>query len=67
MAETLPADVLQKMWAAPKAVDVPIITPDLLPQAHGILFGLPTRFGMIPSQMKAFFDSCGQLWMSGAL
>ncbi|KAF1792361.1 Flavoprotein-like domain [Phytophthora cactorum] len=28
---------------------------------------LPTRFGSLPSQMKAFFDSCGGLWAAGAL
>ena len=86
IAETLPQEVLEKMHAPPKAADVPIITPDELAKADGILFGIPTRcstfaiikllhklifnqnrFGMIPAQMKAFFDSCGQLWMSGAL
>ena len=29
--------------------------------------GMPTRFGMVPAQMKTFFDSCGQLWMTGGL
>ncbi len=28
----------------------------------GFIFGLPTRFGMMASQMKAFFDSTGALW-----
>lgn len=55
------------MHAPPKASDVPIITPDELAKADGILFGIPTRFGMLPAQMKAFFDSCGKLWYSGAL
>lgn len=50
------------MNAPSKAKDVPIITPSLLPEADGILFGMPTRFGMVPAQMKALFDACGQLW-----
>jgi hypothetical protein len=33
VAETLSEDVLQKMHAAPKATDVPIITPDQLAEA----------------------------------
>ena len=37
------------------------------PLLTGFIFGLPTRFGSIPAQMKAFFDACGQLWMAGAL
>jgi len=64
--ETLPAEVLEKMHAPPKP-DVPIITADELKEADGILFGVPTRFGMIPAQMKAFLDSTGGLWQSGAL
>ena len=55
------------MHAPPKAADVPVITPDDLKHADGILFGIPTRFGMVPAQIKAFFDACGQLWMTGAL
>ena len=67
IAETLPQEVLEKMHAPPKATDVPVITPDKLTEADGILFGIPTRFGMLPAQMKAFFDQCGQLWMKSAL
>ena len=40
---------------------------NLLNKKDGIIFGIPTRFGMVPAQMKTFFDSCGQLWLSGAL
>jgi len=55
------------MHAPPKATDVPVITAADLLKADGILFGIPTRFGMVPAQMKALMDSCGQLWMSGGL
>lgn len=67
VAETLPREVLDKMHAPPKDANVPVITPALMKEADGFLFGMSSRFGMMPAQMKAFFDSCGQLWMSGAL
>jgi len=66
VAETLPAEVLEKMHAPPKP-DVPVLDPKDLPEADGFIFGFPTRFGMMASQMKAFFDATGQLWQSGAL
>jgi multimeric flavodoxin WrbA len=55
------------MHAPPKASDVPIITANELPEADGFLFGVPTRFGTTPSQIKALFDACGKHWLSGAL
>lgn len=64
--ETLPAEVLAKMHAAPKAAH-PVITAAQLPEFDGFIFGTPTRFGMMAAQMKAFFDSTGGLWQSGAL
>ena len=33
----------------------------------GILVGAPTRFGRMPSQMAAFWDKAGGLWMTGKL
>jgi NAD(P)H dehydrogenase (quinone) len=32
-----------------------------------IVFGTPTRFGRMSSQMAAFLDQAGGLWMKGAL
>lgn len=64
--ETLPDDVLSKMHALPKQ-DVPIITPEDLKEADDILWGIPTRFGTLPTQMKSFMDATGGLWASGAL
>ncbi len=55
------------MHAPAKADDVPVITAADLPKADGILFGIPTRFGMVPAQIKSLMDSCGQLWMKGEL
>ncbi|KAI9503984.1 hypothetical protein GGI25_000865 [Coemansia spiralis] len=66
VAETLSDEVLAKMHAPPKA-DIPVITPDQLPEADGYLFGIPTRYGTAPAQFKAFLDSTGGLWSKQAL
>uniref|UniRef100_K3WM11 Flavodoxin-like domain-containing protein n=1 Tax=Globisporangium ultimum (strain ATCC 200006 / CBS 805.95 / DAOM BR144) TaxID=431595 RepID=K3WM11_GLOUD len=66
VAETLSDEVLTKMHAVPKK-DHPIATADVLKEADGILFGIPTRFGSMPAQVKALFDSTGGLWGTGAL
>ncbi|KAJ2806551.1 hypothetical protein H4R20_001643 [Coemansia guatemalensis] len=66
IAETLSEDVLEKMHAPPKT-DIPIITTDDLLKADGFLFGFPTRFGSLPAQVKAFFDSTGGVWKDKAL
>ncbi|DBA00085.1 TPA: hypothetical protein N0F65_000376 [Lagenidium giganteum] len=39
----------------------------LLKDVDGVLLGIPTRFGSMPAQMKAFMDQCGGLWKAGAL
>ncbi|GBG27392.1 Minor allergen Alt a 7 [Hondaea fermentalgiana] len=64
--ETLSEDVLGKMGAPPKSDD-PIATPEDLEQADGILFGIPTRFGMAAAQIKAFMDSTGSCWQKQSL
>ncbi|GJQ13894.1 hypothetical protein GpartN1_g5685.t1 [Galdieria partita] len=67
--ETLSEDVLKLMKAPPKPSD-PVFTFDkhsILAEADGVIFGFPTRFGMMCAQMKAVFDSFGHLWQSGAL
>ncbi|KAK6124025.1 hypothetical protein DH2020_042241 [Rehmannia glutinosa] len=58
-----------KLWqmGAPPKSDVPVITPNELVEADGIIFGFPTRFGMMAAQFKAFFDSTGGLWRTQAL
>lgn len=66
VAETLPAEVLEKMHAPPKA-DYPIIDPHTLDTADGFVFGFPTRFGMMCAQMKAFFDATGSHWQKQSL
>jgi len=64
--ETLPDDVLTKMYAPPKP-DYPVIQPADLANYEAFLFGIPARFGNWPAQFKSFWDASGQLWMSGAL
>ena len=49
--ETLPDDVLAKMYAPPKG-DYPVITKDMLPDYDGFLFGVSGRYGMVSAQMK---------------
>jgi NAD(P)H dehydrogenase (quinone) len=64
--ELLSDEILTKMHA-PAKPDVPVITTAQLTEADGFLFGIPTRFGTMPSQMKAFLDATGGLWASGGL
>ncbi len=45
----------------------PVATPDDLAGYDAVIFGTPTRFGMMASQMRGFLDQCGGLWMQGAL
>jgi NAD(P)H dehydrogenase (quinone) len=44
-----------------------VATVDELADYDAIIVGTPTRFGRISSQMAAFLDHAGGLWMSGAL
>ena len=64
--ETLSEDVL-KLLHAPAKPDYPVITPDVFATYDAFLLGIPTRFGNAPAQWKAFWDSTGGLWASGAL
>jgi NAD(P)H dehydrogenase (quinone) len=68
--ETLPDEVLTKMGAleAKKAwAHVPIIQANQLADADALIFGIPTRFGLVVAQMQTLFDATGQLWQKGAL
>ncbi|KAM0876223.1 hypothetical protein ACQ4PT_036315 [Festuca glaucescens] len=60
--ETLCEEELTKMGAPPKRDDVPVISPAELADADGLIFGFPTRFGMMPAQFKAFMDGTSELW-----
>ena len=45
----------------------PVATPDELANYDAIIFGAPTRFGMMAAQMRNFLDQTGGLWVKGAL
>ncbi|KAI9343020.1 NAD(P)H:quinone oxidoreductase, type IV [Pilaira anomala] len=64
--ETLPDSLLKKINAPPKP-DLPIITPEQLNDADGILFGFPTRFGSMPAQVKGLLDGTGAAFAKGTL
>ncbi|GAB4818616.1 hypothetical protein N2152v2_005662 [Parachlorella kessleri] len=68
VAETLPPNIVELMKAPPKPwPEIPVMEPNKLPEYDGFLFGIPTRFGMMPAQMKALFDATGGLWVKGSL
>ncbi|MGP4021238.1 NAD(P)H:quinone oxidoreductase [Saccharopolyspora sp. 5N708] len=47
--------------------DVPVATSDDILWADAVIFGSPTRFGNVASQIKQFIDSLGGLWARGLL
>lgn len=68
LPETLPENVLTMMHAPPKDKSIPVLEdPATLTKYDGFLFGIPTRYGNMPAQFKAFWDHTGQLWQQGAL
>ncbi|UPG86427.1 NAD(P)H:quinone oxidoreductase [Luteibacter aegosomatis] len=66
VAETAPPEVVK---AAGFVTDHahPEAKVDDLAQYDAIIVGAPTRYGRMPSQMAAFLDQTGGLWMKGAL
>jgi NAD(P)H dehydrogenase (quinone) len=53
------ADAMNAQYEAP--------TPDDALWADAIIFGTPTRFGSVSSELKAYIDSLGGLWAQGKL
>lgn len=47
--------------------DAPIASPAELAEYDAIIFGTPTRFGNMASQMRNFIDQTGGLWAEGKL
>jgi NAD(P)H dehydrogenase (quinone) len=64
--ETVPAEVAKAHHFKLDQV-APIATIDDLASYDAIVIGTGTRFGRISSQMAAFLDQAGSLWMRGAL
>src|SRR6201991_4127907 len=47
--------------------DLPHATGDDIVWADAVIFGSPTRFGSVASQLRGFLDSLGGLWSEGRL
>ena len=64
--ETAPLEVAQ---AAHFKLDqeAPIAKIEDLADYDAVILGIPTRFGRMPSQLAAFLDQAGGLWLSGKL
>ncbi|GMG65450.1 NAD(P)H:quinone oxidoreductase type IV [Tetragenococcus halophilus] len=45
--------------------DVPEVTTEDITWAHGIIFSVPSRFGVMAAQMKQFIDTQGGIWANG--
>lgn len=70
VAETLPAEVLEKMGAVEARkvfAHVPVADPHDLADADAIILGSPTRYGAATAQMQAFLDATGGHWVKGTL
>jgi len=68
--ETLPDDVIAKMGgteAKKRFAHVPTAGMEQLVGVDALIFGVPTRYGMMAAQMRTFLDRTGQLWLKGAL
>lgn len=63
--ETVPAEVRRSAGYAQD--DTPEAAPADLAKYDAIIFGTPTRFGMMAGQMKQFLDQAGSLWARNAL
>ncbi len=64
--ETVPEEVRRNAHFKEEP-NIPVATPNELADYDAIIFGVPTRFGNMPGQMKNFLDQTGGLWMKGSL
>ena len=71
VAETAPQDAVesQDAWVQHRrdVADEPVASLDDLDWADAVIFGSPTRYGSVTSQLQAFFDTTGPLWGAGKL
>ncbi len=68
--ELVPEAILAKsgaLEARKRFAHIPIIKPEQLVDADAIIFGTPTRFGNMCSQMRNFMDQTGGLWVTNKL
>ncbi|MBB4929619.1 NAD(P)H dehydrogenase (quinone) [Lipingzhangella halophila] len=70
-AELVPDDVIagQPAWAAHAEAtrNIPEASHDDLTWADVVLFGTPTRYGAMASQLKQFIDTTSGIWSQGLL
>jgi NAD(P)H dehydrogenase (quinone) len=64
--ETAPLDVAKAAHFKLEQ-EAPIAKIEDLADYDAVILGIPTRFGRMPSQMAAFLDQAGGLWLSGKL
>ena len=64
--ELMPEDVAKKAGVKLDQ-EAPIAKPEELADYDAVIFGTPTRFGNMASQMRNFLDQTGSLWMNGSL
>jgi NAD(P)H dehydrogenase (quinone) len=67
VAETAPEAVVKAAHFKTDTAHPVIEGPDALGEYDAIVVGAPTRYGRMPSQMAAFWDTTGGLWMRGGL
>jgi NAD(P)H dehydrogenase (quinone) len=69
--ETAPREVVegQEGWLAQekRTADIPVVTAADMEWADAYLFSAPTRYGVPASQLRAFIDTLGPLWLEGKL
>ena len=69
--EPTPQEVIEKnpAWKATvdASKDIKEATSEDLEWADAVIFSVPTRFGNVAAQMKAFIDRQGGLWAQGKL
>ena len=71
VAETLPADALEKMHAPPKPDDIPVMETSKLPDADAFVFGFPTRcvrsMALLARWRMGKFLWAGGVWVTRAV
>ena len=67
VAETAPEGVVKAAHFKTDTAHPVIEGPDALAGYDAIIVGAPTRYGRMPAQMAAFWDTTGGLWAKGAL
>jgi len=64
--ELVPEEVARKAGMKLEQ-DAPVASPQELADYDALIFGAPTRYGVMASQMRNFIDQTGGLWARGAL